>query len=105
MKKGLLLFLLPLFMASAHAYGAEADADADAVSCLDRSVMIDTLIDQFDEQLAEVREVKGKGLIEIHVSNEGGTWTVLLTNPLGVSCIVASGDDFQPKATEGGVKI
>ena len=53
MKKSLLL-ILPLLMLAAvpRAHGAGDRA------CLDRTVMIDTLITEYGEQLAEVREIK-----------------------------------------------
>ena len=91
MKKSLWLILLPLMLAALpHAHGAEARA------CLDRSVMIDTLISEYGEQLAEVREIKGKGLLEFHVSPKDGTWTALLTNADGVSCVLGVGEGIDP---------
>ena len=88
------LILLPLMLvALPRAYGAEASP------CLDRSVMIDILITNYGEQLAEVREIKGKGLLEFHVSPKDGTWTVLLTYPIGVSCILAVGEGIDPTET------
>ena len=88
------LILLPLMLvALPRAHGAEARV------CFERSVMIDTLITEYGEQLAEVREIKGKGLLEFHVSPKDGTWTVLLTNPIGVSCILAVGEGIDPTET------
>lgn len=95
MKKSLSLILLPLMLvALPRAYGAEARA------CLNRSVMIDTLITEYGEQLAEVREIKGKGLLEFHVSPKDGTWTALLTERNGVSCVLAVGEGIDPSKTE-----
>ena len=95
MKKGLLLILLPLMLAALpRAHGAEVKA------CLDRSVMVDTLIAEYGEQLAEVREIKGKGLLEFHVSPNEGTWTALLTNVKGVSCVLAVGEGIDPAKTQ-----
>jgi hypothetical protein len=91
MKKSLLLILLPLFLvAAAPTRGAES------IACFDRSVMIDTLIHEYGEQLTEVREFTGKGLLEIHVSAEDGTWTALLTDYQGVSCVLAVGEGIEP---------
>ncbi len=94
MKKSLLIILpLLLLVALPRAHGTEI------TFCLARSEMIDTLITVFGEQLAEVREIKGKGLLEFYVSPKGGTWTVLLTNPIGVSCILAVGEGIDPTET------
>jgi hypothetical protein len=95
MKKSLTLILLLLMLAALpRAHGAEARP------CLDRSMMIDTLIAEYGEQLAEVREIKGKGLLEFHVSPKEGTWTALLTNGNGVSCVLAVGEGIDPDKTE-----
>lgn len=97
MKKSLLLIALPLMLAALpRAHGAEVRA------CLDRSVMVDTLITQYGEQLAEVREIKGTGLLEFHVSVQEGTWTALLTNVHGVSCVLAVGEGIDPTKTGAG---
>jgi hypothetical protein len=95
MKKSLSLILLPLMLvALPRAHGAEARA------CLNRSVMIDTLITEYGEQLAEVREIKGKGLLEFHVSPKDGTWTALLTKGNGVSCVLGVGEGIDPSKPE-----
>lgn len=40
-----------------------------------------------------VKDVKGEGLLEIHVSADSGTWTALLTKSWDLSCVVADGED------------
>ncbi len=77
--------------------GAVSPLHAEARACLDRSVMIDTLITNYGEQLAEVREIKGKGLLEFHVSSDVGSWTAVLTSSEGISCVLATGQGLEPK--------
>ncbi len=83
-------------------------ARAEPRACFDRTAMINALVDDYGEQLAEVHEIKGKGLLEFHVSPNEGTWTALLTDDDGVSCVVASGDGVDPAkspALEAGLQI
>ncbi len=96
MKKSLILVALPLMLAALpSAHGAEDTA------CNDRSVLIDTLIADYGEQLTEVHKIKGKGLLEFHVSPKQGTWTALLTKGNGISCVLAVGDGIDPAKTLG----
>ena len=39
--------------------------------------------------------VSNRGVMEFFVSEKTGTWTVLLTNTKGISCIVAAGESFE----------
>ena len=94
MKKRLMLIALPLMLAALpSAHGAEDEA------CNTRSVMIDTLITLYGEQLTEVHEIGGKGLLEFHVSPKEGTWTALLTKGNGISCVLAVGEGIDPAKT------
>ena len=48
--------------------------------------------------------VQGDGsLMQIFASKEGNTWSVVLTNPSGVSCIVADGVRWEslPRQPDG----
>lgn len=95
MNKCLLVLLISLVLAPLpRAYGAVAP------DCRDRSVMIDTLIAEYGEQLVEVREVQGEGLVEFHVSPEDGTWTALLTRHNGMSCVIGIGEGIDPSKTK-----
>jgi hypothetical protein len=95
--------LLPLLLVQ-----GDPATGAETKPCLARSLMVDTLIDDYGEQLAEVHEIKGKGLLEFHVSPKEGTWTAVLTRPNGLSCVLAVGDGIDPEktvASESGTDI
>ena len=61
-------------------------------------------------QLKQVyaEEVVGMGLsdagslVELFVS-PAGTWTVLLTSPQGISCMIGTGTDWNPRVAANGV--
>lgn len=96
MKKLAGLLILPVLVAALMAIAPET-ARAQQTVCIDRSHMIDTLIDEYGEQLAEVHEIKGTGLLEFHVSPTDGTWTALITDEDNVSCVLATGDGIDPE--------
>lgn len=59
----------------------------------------DALVSQLNRQYGELRRATGLGsaqaLIEVWVSYDTGSWTILLTRPNGTSCIMAAGDAWQ----------
>lgn len=66
-------------------------------NCGLRDTVIHQLSSKYSEQLTVggLQKVQGtQALMEIWASTETGTYTVLVTNPNGVSCIVAAGTDF-----------
>jgi hypothetical protein len=73
--------------------GFAAPSKAEEVICKTRDLMVESLLDDYGEQLAAVRKIKGEGLLEFHVSAATGTWTALLTKTWAQSCLIASGDD------------
>lgn len=38
------------------------------------------------------------GLLEVYASTDSGSWTVTLTSPQGVTCMIASGQSFETLA-------
>lgn len=70
---------------------------AHATSCGMRDKMVEKLETKYREHLAAggLQKVSSvDAVMEIWASSETGTFTVLITNPQGVSCIVAAGTDF-----------
>jgi hypothetical protein len=108
MRKLASLLTLPVLVAALLAIAPQT-AQAQQRLCIDRSHMIDTLIDEYGEQLAEVHEIKGTGLLEFHVSPTDGTWTALVTDEENVSCVLATGEGLDPEKSlhliETGLRI
>lgn len=85
---------------------------AHAVSCAQRDTVVERLKTKFSEQLTvgglQGSQNTAQSVVEIWASDETGTFTVLLTNAYGVSCIVAAGTDYfeaepvpEPEGTAG----
>ena len=70
--------------------------------CAEHSAILKTLSNKYEEHRKAVGIVGGKQLMEIFVSKKG-TWTVVITNPAGLACVVAVGDSWEeaPKVAEG----
>ena len=61
----------------------------------------DALIAQLESKYGEVPVAIGVAdgaLVELLTAKDGITWTIILTSPKGVSCLVASGDGWRPLA-------
>ena len=68
-----------------------------ALSCAPREHVIAKLQDSYSEELVfgGLQKTRGKkAVMEVWASRENGTYTVLVTQPNGIACIVAVGTDF-----------
>ncbi|WP_299735900.1 hypothetical protein [uncultured Roseobacter sp.] len=70
---------------------------AEAANCGPRDAVIESLKSKYAEHftaggLQQTRSAQS--VMEIWSSPDTGTFTVLLTSPNGISCIVAAGTDF-----------
>ncbi|MEE8515194.1 MAG: hypothetical protein V3T02_01010 [Alphaproteobacteria bacterium] len=72
--------------------------------CINRTDMLDRLAAEFEEHLAEVRMIEDQGLLEILKSSTKGTWTVILTNSSGTSCVIATGEGLPATGTDGSIE-
>lgn len=82
--------LLALTAAQASAQGTR--------NCAPRDMVVDRLSDKY----GETRQSMGLGaqgaVVEVFASGETGTWTITVTTPNGLTCLVASGQSFEPLA-------
>ena len=85
-------------LSSALIFGMAAIAPpALAANCAPRAGMVEQLQEHYAESLTSAGLQTGqtvKTLLEIWSSKDTGTFTVLVTHPSGISCIVASGDSY-----------
>lgn len=77
-------------------FGAAALAPpATAATCFQRENVVQTLQTLFSErQTALGLQANGK-LVEVWTSAESGNFTILVTSPDGISCVVSSGGFWQ----------
>ena len=75
-------------------------AAAATVPCGQRDQIVEWLAGKYEEEpVASGISSKGS-LIEVLSSQDGDTWTILLTAPNGTSCVVDTGQAWQAKPYE-----
>jgi hypothetical protein len=81
---------------------AEAE---DRQACAERGEVIRKLEERFGETLRSIGLQQDENLVEVYSSERTGTWTILMTRPDGMSCLLAAGElweqDAQPLRKPG----
>jgi len=80
-----------IFGAAALAPPLAAPAQAQGVACLPREALVERLEGRYKESPAGGGLQNSQQLLEVWASGETGSFTVFVTRPDGVSCIVATG--------------
>ncbi len=79
---------------------AAVSTGAHASNCALRTEVIDRMQSKFSESLV-AGGLQGAGnvhtMVEVWASGQGGTFTIILSSPKGISCVVAAGTDFFTK--------
>ena len=59
----------------------------------------DNIIAQLEKKYGETRRSvgfqRGRGVVEVYASVETGSWTILVTDPRGTTCLMAAGEAFE----------
>lgn len=57
------------------------------------------IVKQLEEKYGETRNgmgvQQGRGVVEVYSSAETGSWTILVTNARGMSCLMAAGEAWE----------
>ena len=85
---GLLFGLLTILALPVHAQGAPA--------CAERGQILAFLDRNFEEKPTAVGVTADGQLLEV-LSNPSGSWTLVLTEPGGISCMIFSGQGWRQK--------
>lgn len=96
---------LPLvaFAAACLAQAAMAQASERTAPCFKRSDLVVYLADRFEETPQVVAVTDAGMLLEVFASKSGATWTMALTTPAGLTCLMATGQDWQSVPTSAEV--
>jgi hypothetical protein len=82
-------------------FGAAALAPpvhAQMITCLPRADLIEHLEGRYSEHLAGGGLQSAQQLLEIWASDQTGSFTVFVTRPDGLSCVIATGQNWQDAA-------
>ena len=66
-----------------------------AGQCAARDKVVKTLADRYGETRQSVGLAPNSAMMEVYASSETGTWTIVVTMPNGLTCLVASGENFE----------
>lgn len=70
-------------------------AQAQGASCAKREMIIERLASKYGETRQSAGLNQNNGMVEVFASTETGTWTILVTMPTGLSCLMAAGKAWQ----------
>ncbi len=84
--------LLGIALLGANAWQAPA-ATAQELS-IDRSVIAKELQERHEEKPSAMGIAENGGIIELFASEDGATWTLILTMPSGRSMVIGAGYDW-----------
>lgn len=63
-------------------------------ACFEREALIKHLDDKFGEAPTAAGLAANGSVLEVFTSPDGETWTIVLTQPDGATCVMASGESW-----------
>ena len=66
--------------------------------CAERADILEVLSSRYGETPISLGVAASCQLVEVLSSDQGASWTIIVTSPEGVSCLVASGDGWRTLA-------
>ncbi|MSO70858.1 MAG: hypothetical protein EXQ88_02400 [Alphaproteobacteria bacterium] len=85
-----------LLTACASPQVAADDDPVEMQMCVDRDMLLRQLHSKFDETPIAVGLTSAGGVMELLISKQGRTWTLIVTRPSGLSCLFTAGEGWEP---------
>ena len=63
--------------------------------CAERGLVLERLTQKYGETRQSMGLAANNGIVEMHASEETGSWTITVTHPNGITCMVAAGTSFE----------
>ena len=64
-------------------------------NCAPRSVVVERLLTGYGEQPRTIALGANNTIVEQFANEETGSWTIIVTNTAGITCLVAAGEAWQ----------
>lgn len=93
-------FLFALSLGLGGVIWATQNVAAQTMSCAERELVIERLQTKYGETRQSMGLGNNNGIVEVFASDETGTWTILVTLPNGMSCLIASGQSWEQIAED-----
>ena len=90
--------LLPITSALCLATLATAAAAQQQRNCAPRNIVVERLGSGYGETRQSIGLGSQGAVMEVFASADTGTWTITVTSPNGMTCLVASGQSFETLA-------
>ncbi|MEO1239617.1 MAG: hypothetical protein AAFW64_08160 [Pseudomonadota bacterium] len=84
-----------MILATSHAF-----AQSSAQNCGPRQPLVERLADRYGESRQSIGLGTQNRIVETYANSETGSWTITVTLPNGMMCLLASGHAFEA-VTEG----
>ena len=75
-----------------------AAAEGTGGNCAPRETVVQRLAEGYGETRQSVGLGANNAVVEVSASAESGTWTITVTLPSGLTCLIASGQAFETMA-------
>jgi anti-sigma factor RsiW len=101
--KNVMWIVAPVLAAVAFLSVSKSTAQAQTLSqtqpqtqqCDQRARVIGHLAQKYKEAPVAIGVTSTGGMVEVLTTGDGGTWTIILSNPNGTSCLVAAGEGWR----------
>lgn len=90
--------------AAALVAGSGMAANAQVIVRAKHAQIVEYLEDEFQELQGAYGLVGDKAILELFLSPQGATWTIVITDVSGKSCILAAGDSWEQKPDIAGLE-
>lgn len=81
--------------------GSAAAQSASPVLCMARMEVITQLADRYNEFPVSRGRATNGAMVEVFTSDRGDTWTLVITMPNGLTCVVAEGKGWHTNPHPG----
>ena len=97
--KRFMWIVAPVLAAAATMGAYETTAQAQTMpqtqQCDQRTRVLGLLARKYKEAPVAIGVTSAGGMVEVLTTGDGGTWTIILSNPNGTSCLVAAGEGWR----------
>ena len=75
--------------------GNAVAAQPNQTNCTDRSSALKHLSNAYQEQPVAMGLASSGGVIEVLTNEKGSSWSIIVTLPTGMTCLVAAGEGWE----------